>query len=139
MYLDSSVLVKLYVAEPDSAACNEKVSGAPLASSELAYGEVWAALLAKERGKEIDNETRGQAWRTFLNDIEAQTITLFPLDFVMVREANDVMLEVHPHVPLRTLDAIHLATFRNVAAGPLFTNDKRMKAAAKFLELPLID
>lgn len=138
MYLDSSVLVKLYVSEPDSVACSEKVSGAPLASSELAYGEVWAALLAKERGKEIDLETRVLAWRTFLNDINDQVLTLFPLDFVMMREANDVMFEVHPHIPLRTLDAIHLATYRNVAAGPLFTNDKRMKAAARFLELPLV-
>ena len=139
MYLDSSVLVKLYVAEVDSAACSEKISGAPLASSELAYSEVWAALLAKERGKEIDLATRHLAWRTFLNDVNDQVLTLFPLDFVMIREANDVMLEVHPHVPLRTLDAIHLATFRNVAAGPLFTNDKRMRAAAKYLELPLIE
>lgn len=139
MYLDSSVLVKLYVAEADSATFSELVSGSALASSELAYGEVWAALLAKERGKEIDIETRGYAWRTFLNDIDDQVLTLFPLDFVMVREANEVILEVHPHIPLRTLDAIHLATFRNVAAGPLLTNDKRMKAAAKFLELPLAD
>ena len=139
MYLDSSVLVKLYVAEVDSLACSETVSGSALASSELAYGEVWAALLAKERNKEIDAETRMRAWQTFLGDIREKVLTLFPLDFVMIREANDVMLEVHPHIPLRTLDAIHVATFRNVAAGQLFTNDKRMKAAAKFLELPIVE
>jgi predicted nucleic acid-binding protein len=43
------------------------------------------------------------------------------------------MLRVHPHVPLRTLDAIHLATFQSVVAGPIFTKDKRMLAAAKLL------
>jgi predicted nucleic acid-binding protein len=139
MYLDSSVLVKLYVAEEDSATCSAKVSGSALASSQLAYGEVWAALLAKERNKEIDAETRQRAWQTFLDDIESEVLTLFPLDFVVVKEANEVMLEVHPHVPLRTLDAIHVATFQGVAAGPLFTADKRMKSAARFLELPVID
>lgn len=139
MYLDSSVLVKLYVPEPDSMACGEKVTGAALGSSELAYGEVWAALLAKERGKEIDAQQRDAAWARFLDDISERVVTLFPLNFVIVRDAVDVMEEVHPHVPLRTLDAIHVATFRAVNAGPMFTTDKRMKAAAKFLELTVVE
>lgn len=139
MYLDSSVLVKLYVAETDSAACSEKVSGYSLASSELAYGEVWSALLSKERAREIGAETRSAAWAAFVGDIAARVLTLFPLNFPTVRDANEVMLEIHPHVPLRTLDALHLATFRAVNAGPIYTTDKRMKAAARFLELPVIE
>jgi hypothetical protein len=51
----------------------------------------------------------------------------------MIREANEMMLRVHPQVPLRTLDAIHLATYGSVVAGPLFTKDKRMRAAARLL------
>ena len=34
---------------------------------------------------------------------------------------------------LRTLDAIHLATYDSVITGPIFTKDKRMIAAAKLL------
>lgn len=139
MYLDTSVLVKLYIREPDSAVCVEKVTGAALASSELAYGEVWAALLAKERGREINQEQRGAAWAAFVGDIRERVITLFPLNFLTVRDAAEVMEEVHPHVPLRTLDALHLATFRAVHAGPMFTTDKRMKAAGRILELPLVE
>lgn len=139
MYLDSSVLLKLYVPEPDSAACVEKVTGSALGTSELAYGEIRAALLAKERGKEISAQQRDAAWARLLDDISERVVTLFPLNFVTVRDATDVMEEVHPHVPLRTLDAIHVATFRAVNAGPMFTNDKRMRAAAKFLELTIVE
>jgi predicted nucleic acid-binding protein len=45
---------------------------------------------------------------------------------------------VHPAVPLRTLDALHLATFHAVSAGPLFSKDKRMNAAARRLHLPVV-
>ncbi|MEO7414273.1 MAG: type II toxin-antitoxin system VapC family toxin [Opitutaceae bacterium] len=138
MYLDTSILVKLYVAEPDSVACSEKVSGVPLASSELAYAEMWAALLAKEKAKHISAAVRERAWEAFLGDIREDALTLFPLNFATLSDATEVMLEVHPHVPLRTLDAVHLATFRGVDAGPLFTGDKRMQAAARFLEFPLV-
>ena len=139
MYLDSSVLVKLYVAEPDAGECSKKLEGTALASSELAYGEVCSALLAKERAGEISPETRIAAWATFLRDIDEKVITLFPLNFLTVQMANEVMLEIHPHVPLRTLDALHLATFRDVTAGPIHTADKRMKMAARFLEFPVVE
>lgn len=139
MYLDSSVLVKLYVPEPDSEACVERVTGAALGTSELAYGEIWAALLAKERANELSAAQREAAWARFLDDISERVVTLFPLNFVTVRDAAEVMEEVHPHVPLRTLDAIHVATYRAVNAGPMFTNDKRMRAAAKFLELTVVE
>ena len=36
------------------------------------------------------------------------------------------------------LDVIHLATFRVVSAGPLFSKDKRMNAAARRLHLPVV-
>lgn len=139
MYLDTSVLVKLYVPEPDSEACIEKVSGAALASSELAYGEVFAALLAKERAGEINAEQRSAAWGAFLGDISERVVTLFPLTGVTVRDATEVMEDLHPHVPLRTLDALHVATFQAVTAGPMFTMDKRMKAATRFLELAVAE
>lgn len=138
MYLDSSVLVKLYVAEPDSAACSETVAGSGLASSALAYGEVCAALLAKERAGEITAEVRQAAWAAFTEDIEAGVLTLFDLTAITVRDATEVMEEVHPHVQLRTLDALHLATYRAAQTGPLYTADKRMKAAARFLEFELV-
>lgn len=139
MYLDTSVLVKRYVAEPDSDAVDEIVVGFTLVSSELALAEMWSALLAKERNKVLAAAAREAAWKAFLDDIDEGVLRLIPLDGVMIRDANDVMLRVHPHVPLRTLDAIHLATYDSVVTGPIFTKDKRMLAAAKLLGFAAVE
>ena len=139
MYLDTSVLVKRYVAEPDSDHVDEVVVGFTLVSSELALGEVWSALLAKERNKVLSVAARESAWKAFLEDVDEGVLRLIPLDGVMIREANEIMLRVHPHVPLRTLDAIHLATFGSVITGPIFTKDKRMVAAAKLLGFATVE
>jgi len=133
MYLDTSVLVKRYVAEPDSDHVDEVVVGYTLVTSELARTEMWSALLAKERAKALPKVARELAWKAFLGDVEEGVIRLIPLDGVMLRDANEMMLRVHPDVPLRTLDAIHLATYDSVTTGPIFTKDKRMLAAAKLL------
>jgi predicted nucleic acid-binding protein len=139
MYLDTSVLVKRYVAEPDSEQVDEIVVGFTLVTSELALGEVWSALLAKERNKVLSQTAREQAWKAFLGDIDDGVLRTIPLDGVMIREANEMMLRVHPHVPLRTLDAIHLATYDSVTTGPIFTKDKRMIAAAKLLGFAVVE
>ena len=139
MYLDTSVLVKRYVAEPDSDEVDEVVVGFTLVSSELALGEVWSALLAKERAKTLSEQARTAAWKAFLSDVDEGVLRLIPLDGVMIREANEAMLRVHPHVPLRTLDAIHLATYGSVITGPIFTKDKRMLAAAKLLGFATVE
>ncbi len=133
MYLDSSVLVKRYVQEPDSGHVDQVVVGAAIVSSDLAFGEVWAALLAKERAGDVSVAVRELAWRAFQEDVQEGVLRLIPIDGVMIREANELMYRVHPHVPLRTLDAIHLATYQSVITGAIFTKDKRVHAAAKLL------
>ncbi len=51
MYVDTSVLVKLFVREPESDFYGKLVDGRMICSSVLAYTEVWSALLAREVGK----------------------------------------------------------------------------------------
>jgi uncharacterized protein len=138
MYLDTSVLVKRYVAEPDSHHVLDVVVGFTLVTSELAVAEMWSAVLAKERNG-LPVEARQRAWSAFMGDIENDVLRLIPLDGVMIRDANEMMLRVHPQVPLRTLDAIHLATYDSVTTGPIFTKDKRMLAAAKLLGFAAVE
>ena len=139
MYLDSCILAKLFIAEPDSEACVAKVAGSVIVSSELTHGEFFSVLLRKERGGEISPTQREALWAEFGRQIREESIYLAVLDGAIVRKAKDVMLEIHPHVPLRTLDAIHLATYQSVLTGPLFTKDKRMRDAARMLEIPLVE
>jgi predicted nucleic acid-binding protein len=137
MYLDTSVIVKLYTREPDSAECEKIVDGHRMVSSELLYAELWSALLAKERNRQLSPDARQRVWELFEVHLLDDVIELIQLDGLIVREAAETMAKVHPHVPLRTLDAIHLATYASVEAGPLFTNDRRMIDAARLLSFPL--
>lgn len=137
MYLDSSIAVKLFIAEPDSNECELVVAGQGFFCSELLIGELWSAILAKERGGHIRPSDRGQVWQRFEELLGDGGIQLVPLNGIIIRAATEVMTEVHPHVPLRTLDAIHLATYLSVDAGPLFSKDRRMLDAARRLNIPL--
>jgi predicted nucleic acid-binding protein len=137
MYLDTSILAKLFVQEPDSEACAARVAGAVLVSSELSYAEFYSMLLRKERSGEISPGERSAAWLEFKRQLAAGDIRLTPLDGSIVQKAQEIIHEVHPRVPLRTLDALHLATYLDAWTSPLFTNDRRMREAATQLEIAL--
>jgi predicted nucleic acid-binding protein len=140
MYLDTSVAAKLYIREPDSDEIEAAASsGDGLFSSELLYAELRSAMLGKERVKALSSAQREMAWNKFQEHLEAGLLQLLPLNGIVIREASEVIAQVHPQVALRSLDAIHLATALSVDAGPLLTRDKRMIEAAKKLGLALAD
>ena len=137
MYIDTSVAVKLYVDEVDSEVCEAIVAGMTLVSSRLLYCELRSALLGKEARKIISPDLRNELWCAFEEHITAKKIRLIPLSDLLVRNAADLIGDLYSRVPLRTLDALHLATFASIDGGPLFTKDIRMRKAAVELGLPL--
>lgn len=139
MYLDTSVVVKLFTREPDSAACEKLVEGHTLVSSELLYAELWSALLAKERNGALTPEQRMRVWDLFETHLMEESITLMRIEGVVIRDAAEIMAMVHPRVPLRTLDAIHLATFAGIEAGVIFSRDRRMVDAARLLGFRVVE
>lgn len=116
-YLDSSAIVKLTVREPESLALRRYLRRRrPLVSSALARTEVLRALLTT--GDE--GMARGRS-------------VLQRIDLVRV---NDRILDVAGRLlppELRSLDAIHLATARELEdeLRALVTYDDRMAAAAR--------
>jgi len=115
-YLDSSAIVKLAVAEPESAALRRYLRRRrPLVSSALARAEVVRALLplgepAIRRGHEV----------------------LARLELIRVSDRILAAAGVLLPEELRTLDAIHLATARQLGEdlARLITYDERLHAAA---------
>jgi uncharacterized protein len=115
-YLDSSAIVKLAVAEPESAALRRYLRRRrSLISSALAKAEITRALLplgepAVRRGKEV------------LSRLE------------LIRISDRILAAAGQLLPadLRTLDAIHLATALELGGelARLITYDERMRAAA---------
>jgi predicted nucleic acid-binding protein len=116
-YVDSSAIVKLAVAEPESAALRQYLSRRrPLVSSTLAQTEVARALMPS--GPEA--VARGE----------------FVLRRIQLLRVNDrVLTEAGQITPteLRSLDAIHLASARQLGASvrQIVTYDERMAEAAK--------
>jgi predicted nucleic acid-binding protein len=137
VYIDTSVAVKLYVEEPDTPGCIAAARHARLASSRLLFCEFRSALLRKLQQSAISAELHSDVWRQFQRDVEAARLTLISIDDALVEDAARLLAALHPDVPLRTLDALHLATCLGVDAGPLFTRDARMLRAAQMMGMPL--
>jgi len=137
MYLDTAILIKLLVDEPDTEFFQEALDGVLLSSSELARTEVWAALLAKERHKFISAQQRAAAWDVFNGRVQSEQIILHPLNSAVVKKATHILGLCHPNVPLRTLDAIHTAACDLSQDFPLCTTDRRMRDAADVLGIPV--
>ena len=115
-YIDSSAIVKLVIAEPESEALRRYLSRRrPLVCSALARTEVTRALLPAGE----DAVARG---KTVLRSIE------------LLRANDRVLIDAGAMRPdeLRSLDAIHLASARQL--GPsvrqIVTYDERMREAA---------
>jgi uncharacterized protein len=137
MYLDTGILVKLLTPEPETAFFERELRGHPLATSELALVEVKSALFAKERAKLITREQRQRAEAKFAEMIEIELLTLRNLNNRVLRKASQVIQACHPEVPLRALDALHVASCDLAQEFPLCTTDARMHAAARKIHLPV--
>ena len=138
MYLDSAIIVKLLVRETDSAWFNQHLAGHPFETSELALAEVRSALLAKERAGHISSRERVSAGEKFLAMIEDDLIQLRPMNRRVLDRASAMQFACHPKIPLRTLDALHVATADLHKCDSLSTTDNRMRAACEQFAIALM-
>ena len=138
MYLDTAIIIKLLVREPDSDWFNQALLGQHFESSELALVEVRSALLAKERSGHITSQERVSAGEKFVEMMDDDLIRLLPLNRFVLERAVAIQLACHPRVPLRTLDALHVATCDLHRSGVLATTDARMRAACEQLAIGLL-
>lgn len=118
-YLDSSAIVKLVVAEPESGALRRYLRRRkPYVSSALARAEVARAVLGF-----------GPAGQTRADAVLAR-IDLVRISDKLLQAAGALLPD-----DLRTLDAIHLAAAQRIGAdlARVVTYDVRMTAAAEHL------
>lgn len=139
MYLDSAILVKLVVHEPDSDFYANLVDGQfAVCSSELALVECRSALLRKRGLGQIDARTCTGAWsRLQAYWADGGGLVLHPVTCAVLQEAGETIQRCMNRASLRSLDAIHIATCLRSKAYPLVTNDGIMRSAAEVLGLPL--
>jgi len=139
LYLDTSSLVKLYVAEPGSDAVRKLVDAATVvATSAIAYTETRAALARRHRERFV----RPAAFVSAKKAFEAEWSKYFTVEVTLTlcREAG----ELAERYRLRAYDSVHLAAFAEVAreAGVRDTRfssfDDALNRAARSLGRTLI-
>ena len=135
VYLDTSALIKLYVAEAFSNEVERLVAAADgLVISRLSMLEWHCAMARRLRTGQITQDYLNIARTEFTRHLADGYFRIVSFDDTLLIDALRVLDSVNP-VPLRTLDAIHLTAARNAGVARLATADRVMADAANTLNL----
>lgn len=138
IYIDSSALAKLYLPERESEALDALLRGRrDLLISDLAVTEVISAVARRRREGALDARTANRVREALLSDARSGPVRQLDLTPLVHREAEQILLSAHG-VPLRTLDALHIALARSAQAGGIITFDNRMAETAAIHGLRVI-
>lgn len=130
VYLDASALAKLYVPEAESDKLDAFLRGRrDLMISELAITEVLSAVARRKREGELRPDLANQIRGALLEDADSGAFVRLHLDPAVHREAERLLFATDA-VPLRTLDALHIALAFSGKATHVLTFDRRMRDAA---------
>lgn len=128
-YIDSSALIKRYLPEASSEAVENLIVGrTDLLVSELVITEVASALARRRRERNISVDQAGSMYAALLEDAVAGYYGSIPLSPDTHRLAERLLLL--SSVPLRSLDALHLALAMAGQARTILTFDSRLFEAA---------
>jgi uncharacterized protein len=139
IYLDSSALAKIYVPEAESEKLDRFLRGRrDLMISELAITEVLSAVARRKRGGLLNVDQASEIRNAVLEDAESGSFDRLELNPAVHREAERLLFGIDS-VPLRTLDALHVALALSGSATHVLTFDFRTRAAALRAGLHSID
>ncbi len=136
MYLDTSYIAKFYFNEPESPQVRELVRGADTIHSSLwALAEFHAVVHRRLReGSSSPRDARDLASR-FSEHVEEGLWNLIPVNEALLRRTSALMVSAPLDLFLRTADAVHLATAREIGERDVWTGDRHMLAAASYFGL----
>ena len=128
VYLDASAFVKLLVPEPESDALNQALLGIEfVVVSDLALTETASAVGRRRRERSLSGPESRRLYR------EAQKVAAGCASAEItppVHRRAERLLLTASLVPLRTLDALHVALAVEAGAATLVTYDPRLRDAA---------
>jgi uncharacterized protein len=145
-YLDTSALVKRYVAEQGSAWVEALAASEPVAVSSLAAVELASALARRTREGDLTLEERDSIFRSFIED--ARQYVMLAVTKPMTEDTATILLTSPASIPLRALDALHLAAARvafasarrrGVATGSFITADRTLTQAVTWAGLTAVN
>lgn len=132
-YVDTGVLAKLYVLEPESQAAAAIIRRypPPLPFSPLHRAELWNALHLRVFRREASLPDITEALARLEADVEAGLWTIPEIDVAdLARDAASMSAAHSTRLGTRTLDVLHVALARRLGARDFITHDDRQAALA---------
>ncbi len=138
-YIDTSALAKWYLPEPNSEAFEAFVRDVDDALiSRLTACEMRCLLARRRRAGDFGAEFEAAAWSAFLRDMASGALRVVMCEDAQMLRAAELIEELEG-IPLRTLDALHLAMAVHAGVGALASADAVMLKAAGALGLTVHD
>lgn len=141
LFFDTSSLVKFFHVETATEQVTKLINNKEndIYISELAKLEFYSALHRRFRNNEIDGSGLKLAIEGF--DMQVQDFSVEPLTNIAVLEAEKLLKEFAADHGLRTLDALHLATYKLISEENWFfvTSDKTLQKVVQTLSLKPLD
>lgn len=135
VYLDTSALVKRYLPERNSEAFDAYLAElGPVHISRLTMVELRSTFARKRRQARLNPEQEMAAMNEVRTDIQNGLLSVAPSTDADFIEAFRLMDELAA-LPLRTIDALHLATASGLGSDVIATADDVMRRAAQQLQL----
>jgi len=135
-YIDTSVIAAYYCPEPLSEKAEDFFLSHPQpAISSLTDVELFSAVARKVREGSLDRSDGSRITAKFLSHVDDSYYTLLPVLPNHYRLARDWIGQFH--VPLKTLDALHLS-IASSTGRTMVTSDRQIATAAKRLAVDVL-
>ncbi len=136
-YWDTSALLKLYVAEPDSGVFLAFAASAPkLVTAFIGKHEARAAFLRRETEKVLSPGGGEACYQKLLHDLNLGRLEVILESTQLEDEFGRILAQCLSHSPpilVRTNDALHLAAAKVTGETEFLSADGKQRAAATFL------
>ncbi|MBI3878095.1 MAG: type II toxin-antitoxin system VapC family toxin [Verrucomicrobia bacterium] len=141
-YWDTSALAKLYTEEADSADFEAKAAelNATLTTARVTVWEFRRVALRKETAGAIQANGAETVWQELEADIASGWLGIVEPTAQLAEEFDRVMSTCYRHtppMPVRTMDALHLAAARVAGETEMVATDKKLREAAALLGFKL--
>jgi len=130
IYVDTSALAKWYINESRSDDVDEYIrQNGPVTISDLTVVEMRSLLGRLRRDRKISSDAEMEAFASFQEDMRRRFLICQALPDGWAEGAVNLMA-VLSHIPIRTLDAMHIVIAMEIRAEALVTADRIMADAA---------
>jgi predicted nucleic acid-binding protein len=138
IYFDTSALAKWYLPEENSNEVEKYIQEhGPVTISDLTVVEMRDLLGRHRREGTLDPNTEIRVFATFEEDIRQKFLVCHPLSDGLAQGAVN-LLSVLCDLPLRMVDAMHLAIAKEIQTDIFATADSIMAAGAKAMGFSVV-